>query len=274
MTWHVSAELFEAYDRGRLDPARVMAVDAHLQGCPVCRGAVPVDAAWLDRSWSAVLDRIDAPVPGRADRVLRRLGLPEHRIRLLSATPALRWSWLASTAAVLAFAVLAAATGLAGAPTVQLLFLVFAPVLPVLAVATAYGPPADPMHEITATTPQAGPALALWRATAVVGVSLAMGVVAAVSLPGPGWYALAWLLPAFLLCVSTLALATAMPLPAAAAVFGAAWLLGIGVPAVSGEDVSAAFREPGAQAGYLVAAALAATVLYVRRRRLDPGAKR
>lgn len=274
MTWHVSAELFEAYDRGRLDPSRVMAVDAHLQVCPVCRGAVPVDAGWLDRNWAVVLDAVQATGPDRAERVLQRLGLPAHRLRLLSATPALRWSWLASTAAVLTFAVLAAYTGRAGAETVQLLFLVFAPVLPVLAVATAYGPPADPMHGITATTPLAGPALVLWRATAVVGVSMAMGLAAALLLPGPGWYALAWLLPALLLCVSTLALATAMPLPVAAALFGALWLVGTGVPAVSGADVSSAFREPGAQAGYLVPAAVAAAVLTVRRRRLDPGETR
>ena len=274
MTWHVSAELFEAYDRGRLDPARVMAVDAHLQVCAVCRGAVPVDAAWRDRSWSAVLDTVQAPASRRAERVLQRLGLPEHRVRLLAATPALRWSWLTATAAVLAFAVVAAATGQAGARTVPLLFLVFAPVLPVLAVASAYGPPADPMHEIAAATPAAGPALVLWRATAVVGVSLAMGMVAALLLPGPGWYALAWLLPAFLLCVCTLALATVLPLPAAAAVFGGAWLTVVGAPAVSGQDVSSAFFAPGAQAGYLVAAAVAAAVLTVRRRRLDPGETR
>ena len=274
MTWHVSAELFEAYDQGRLDPSRVMAVDAHLQVCPVCRGAVPVDVAWLDRSWTVLLDTVQAPTTHRAERVLQRLGLPEHRVRLLSATPALRWSWLASTAAVLAFAVVAAYTGRTGAETVRLLFLVIAPVLPVLAVATAYGPPADPMHEVTATTPLAGPSLALWRATAVVGVSMGMGLVAAVLLPGPGWHALAWLLPAFLLCVSTLALATAMPLPVAAAVFGGAWLAGTGALAVSGEDVAPAFYEPGAQAGYLAAAVAAATVLTVRRRRLDPGETR
>src|SRR5690349_24042664 len=102
MTCHVSGELFEAYDQGRLDPSRVMAVDAHLQVCPVCRGAVPIDVVWLDRNFSVVLDAVQYPATHRAERVLQRLGLPAHRLRLLSATPALRWSWLASTAAVLA----------------------------------------------------------------------------------------------------------------------------------------------------------------------------
>jgi hypothetical protein len=272
MAWHVDERLFEAYQRGELDPSRVMAVDAHLQACPICRGAVPVDVVWLDRSWELVLDAIDAPAQGPVRRAAERAGLSEHRLRLLAATPALRWSWLAATAAVLTFGVVAAYA--AEARTPLLLFLIFAPVLPVLAVATAYGPPFDPMHEITATTAAAGPALVFWRATAVVGVSMAMGVVAAVLLPGPGWYAVAWLLPAFLLCVSSLALATVLALPLAAGLLGGAWLIAIGSVAATGGSVQSAAFGPATQAGYLLAAALAAAVLTRRRRRLDPGESR
>ena len=272
MTWHVDEQLFEAYERGGLDPSRVMAVDAHLRVCAGCRGAVPVDEAWLDRSWELVLDAIEAPAPGRVRRAVERAGLPEHRLRLLAATPALRWSWLAATAAVLTFGVVAAYAGDAG--TTLLLFLVLAPILPVLAVATAYGPPFDPMHEITSTTSAAGPALLLWRATAVVGVSVAMGVVAAALLPGPGWYAVAWLLPALLLCVSSLALATVLALPAAAALLGGVWLTTIGSVAATGGSVPSAVFGPAAQAGYLLAVAMSAAVLTVRRRRLDPGESR
>jgi putative zinc finger protein len=274
MTWHVDAELYQAYERGDLDPSRVMAVDAHLQVCPICRGAVPIDMVWLDRSWTMVVDMIHAPQPSPAERVMRFLRIPEHRLRLLAATPALRWSWLAATAAVLAFGVAAAYTGQAGARQTLLLFLIFAPLLPVLAVATAYGPPVDSMHEVTAATPMAGPSLVLWRATAVVGVSMAMSSLAAVLLPGPGWWAVAWLLPAFLLCVSTLALATALALPLAAGGLGGAWLFAIGLVTLSGRTIQPVFFGPAAQAGYLVAATVAAVVLTMRRRRLDPGETR
>ncbi len=263
MAWHVDDQLFEAYQDGRLDPSRVMAVDAHLQACADCRGAVPVDAAWLDRSWDGVLDRLQTPKP----RVV-----PGHRLQLLAATPALRWSWLVATVAVLTFGVVAAYAGDAQASL--LWFLIFAPVLPVLAVATAYGPPFDPMHEITSMTPAAGPALVLWRSTAVVGVSMAMGMVAAALLPGPGWYAVAWLLPAFLLCVSSLALATVMALPLAAGLLAAVWLVTVGGVSAAGAAVPSAVFGPAAQAGYLLAAAVAATVLTRRRRRLDPGESR
>jgi hypothetical protein len=193
---------------------------------------------------------------------------------LLAATPALRWSYVAATAAVLAFAVAAAHTGQTGARTTQLLFLVFAPVLPVLAVATAYGPPADSMHEITSTTPTAGPSLVLWRAAAVVGLSMGMGAVAAAASPGPGWWAATWLLPAFLLCVGTLALATMLPLVTAASLLGGLWLLAALAVGASAPLVHVALFSPAAQVGYLAAAAVAIAVLTLRRRHLDPGESR
>jgi hypothetical protein len=274
MTWHVDAELLRAYERGSLTPSRVMAVDAHVQACAACRAAVPADAAWLDRTWLAVAGTVAAEHPAGAERLLRRVGLPEHRARLLAATPALRWSYLAATAAVLAFAVAAAHTGQTGARTTLLLFLVFAPVLPVLAVATAYGPPADSMHEITSATPAGGPSLVLWRATAVVGPSLGMEVIAAVASPGTGWWAAAWLLPAFLLCTGTLALATVLPLPTAAGLLGGIWLL-VALAAGSSEPlVQAVLFGPAAQFGYLAAVAVAVAVLALRRRHLDPGESR
>jgi hypothetical protein len=161
-------------------------------------------------------------------------------------------------------------------------FLIAAPVLPVLAVATAYGAPVDPLDEIASTTPAAGASLVLWRAATVVGLSMAMGVVAAAILPGPAWYAVAWLLPAFLLCVGALALATVLSLQLAAAVLGGGWL--VAVTALATADAPRGFAlDPAAQhylfgpmtqTGYLIAALGATAILIVRRRRLDPGEPR
>jgi hypothetical protein len=274
MAWHVDAELLQAYEDGSLTPSRVMAVDAHVQACAACRASVPAEAAWLDRTWLAVADTLVADRPSPVEWLLRRSGLPEHRARLIAATPALRWSYFAATAAVLAFAVAAAHTGQTGARVTLLLFLVVAPVLPVLAVATAFGPPGDSMHEVTSATPMAGPALVLWRATAVVGASMAMGVVAAAASPGPGWWAAAWLLPAFLLCAGTLALATVLPLPTAAALLGGVWVLVALAVSTSAPLVQGALFGPAAQFGYLLAAAVAVVVLTLRRRHLDPGESR
>ncbi|SCE84096.1 zf-HC2 domain-containing protein [Micromonospora mirobrigensis] len=273
--WHVDEGLLADYDRGTLPPSRVLAVDTHLLACASCREQVRVDPVWLTGNWSVVFDALHEPRSGPLHRFLRRLGLPEHRIRLIAATPALRWSWLGATATVLALAVAAAYLGRGGMQVSNAVLLVVAPVLPVLAVATAYGPPADPMHEITDTTPAAGPALVLWRATTVVTVAVVMGVVAAVLLPGPGWYAVAWLLPALLLSVGTLALSTVIALPAAAGVLGGIWLAGVGTAVTIHRDSSLplVFGRT-AQLGYLFAAMTAVVVLTVRRRRLDPGETR
>ncbi|GAB3154897.1 hypothetical protein GCM10027290_50090 [Micromonospora sonneratiae] len=277
MTWHVPPELLVDYDTGRLDPARVMAVEAHLARCSACRSAVPADEAWLDRNWNAVLEVVDSPRRNPVEWLFARLGLPEHRARLLAATPALRWSWLTATVAVLAFAVLAAHLAEGGWP--MMAFLLVAPVLPVLAVATAYGPQVDPMHEITATTPTAGPGLVLWRAATVLVVSLGLGTVASMFLPPVGWLALAWLLPALCLCLGSLALATVLPLQVAAGGLVTAWLVAVvALLDRSGDPYPApAVRhlfEPVAQSGFLVAAVCAAAVLIMRRRRLDVGEPR
>ncbi|MEU7760974.1 MULTISPECIES: zf-HC2 domain-containing protein [Micromonospora] len=273
--WHIDAGMLADYDRGALDPSRVMAVDAHLLACASCRGRVAVDTVWLTGNWAAVFDAVHAPKQRALRRLLGRLGLPEHRIQLLAATPALRWSWLGATTAVLALAVAAAYLDQTGARVSDALFLVFAPILPVLAVATAYGPPADPMHEITDTTPAAGPPLVLWRATAVVAVAVAMGMAAAVLLPGPGWYAVAWLLPALLLSVGSLALSTIVSLSTAAGLLGSAWLIVVGTAATVHRESSLPVIFGGtAQLGYLLAAAVAVAVLTVRRSRLDLGETR
>ncbi|GAA4940113.1 zf-HC2 domain-containing protein [Actinoplanes utahensis] len=276
--WHIDAGLLGEYERGELDPSRAMAVEAHMQACPPCRSSIRVDFTWLTGNWSVVYDHVHAPKAGPGHRLLRRLGLPEHRIRLLTATPALRWSWLAATVTVLGLAVAAAwllRSG-AGGAVLATSFLILAPVLPVVAVSGAYGPPADPMHEITGTTPSAGPALVLWRAISVIGVAMTMAATAGVLLPGPGWFAVAWLLPALLLCTGTLALATALALPVAAATLGGLWLAGVLAASrlVHGEPFLSVVFGPTAQLGYLAAAVAAAAVLILRRRRFDLGASR
>jgi hypothetical protein len=282
MTWHVHPEVLAEYGQGRLDTARVLAVEAHVIQCGSCRARVPADTQWLVDSWSSVLDVVDAPRRSPVEWALGRVGLPEHRARLVAATPGLRRSWLVATTAVLALAVWAAYLGQEQSRVTLVAFLIAAPVLPVLAVATAYGAPVDPLDEIASTTPLAGPSLVLWRAATVVGVSMVMGVVAAALLPGPAWYAVAWLLPAFLLCVGALALSTVLSLQLAAALLGGGWLVVVTTlartEAPRGFALDPAAQQylfgPVAQTGYLIAALGAAAILTVRRRRLDPGEPR
>lgn len=280
MTWHIHPDTLIEYANGSLDPVRVMAVEAHVSVCPACRLALPADDQWLTRSWSDVLDVVDAPRRGALERLSHRIGLSEHRARLLMAAPALRLAWLSATAAVLSFAVLAAYVVDGTDSRALLAFLIVAPVLPVLTVAAAYGPRVDPLHEIAATTPTAGPVLVLWRTTAVLASSMGMGILTALLLPAPGWLAAAWLLPALSLCLGGLALATAMSLQVAAGLLGTGWLTVVTVvaladdPRLAGAVVTERLFGPYAQIVYLTAVLLAAVVLTVRRRRLDPGEPR
>ncbi|GAA1584609.1 zf-HC2 domain-containing protein [Actinoplanes couchii] len=275
--WHVDSELREQYERGALEPSRLMAVEAHMLACAGCRGEIQVDITWLTGNFSVVYDNIHAPRIGPVQRLLARVGLPEHRWLLLTATPALRWSWLAATIAVLGLAIAGSLLSWSGDPgAASTLFLVLAPILPVIAVSGAYGPAVDPMHEITGTTPSAGPALVLWRAVAVISIATVMAAVAGLLMPGPGWLAAAgWLLPALLLCTGTLALATILSLPVAASVLGGLWLTGLLAVQQAQEEVFVpTLFGPSAQISYLAAAAVAAAVLFRRRSRFDLGESR
>ena len=107
--WHADGALLAAYHDQRLDAAARWSVEAHLTSCAACRlqaGAL-VDPARLRRLRAALIDTVDLPRAGAAERLLVRLGVADHTARLLAATPALRGSWLLAVASVLAFAVLA-----------------------------------------------------------------------------------------------------------------------------------------------------------------------
>jgi hypothetical protein len=277
MTWHVHDDLLAEYGQGRLDLARVMSVEAHVARCARCRRAVPADPGWLAASWESVLDAVDQPTRLWWERLLTGVGVPDHRVRLLAATPALRRSWLLANAAVLAFAALAAVAMDVTDPRRLVVFLGVAPVLPVLAVAGAYGPGVDRLHEIASATPAAGGRLLLWRASAVlvasIGLCAAASMVASAFLPGAGWSAAAWLLPALALSAGTLALGTVVPIRVAAAGLGWCWVTGVAVAALWYGDLRAVAGAT-AQLCYVGAAVLAGAALILRRRRLDPGAPR
>lgn len=273
MGWHIPVELIHRYQRGGLSAADAMAVEAHLATCASCRAGVPAEDGWVEQSWAGVLEVVGRPRRHVIEIVLHRLGMPEHRARLLAATPALRWSWLLSTAAVLAFAVGTAYAVNPSDISVLAVFLAVAPIVPLAAVAVAFGAYVDPLHEITATTPMAGPGLLLWRASTVLVISLGMVGVAAVCLPAGGALAAAWLLPALALCLGSLALGTAVPVRVAAGVLGGGWLAAVVAAADSLVGQQRVFG-PAAQLTYLTAALVAALVLTVRLRHLKPGEPR
>jgi hypothetical protein len=262
VSWHADQELLDRYAGGGLDEVEGWSVEAHLMACPSCRGrlAGSVDRERLEGVWVQVVDTLDRPASTPIERVLRRLGVVDPTARLLAATPSLTLSWLLAVAVTLAFAVLAAR----GAREGLLLFLVVAPLVPVVGVAGAYGPWADPAYEIGLAAPMSSVRLLLLRVAAVLVASMVLAGVAALGLPQLGWMAVAWLLPALGLTLASLGLATVLPQLVASGLVAAAWLAVVMQLEASAPGGLVAFRAPG-QWAFVVVIAVASLLLRWRR---------
>ncbi|WLW54942.1 zf-HC2 domain-containing protein [Streptomyces sp. YU58] len=211
-----------------------------------------------------------------------RLPLPPLTPRLArvlwAAGPALRGAWL-SAVLIVAVGAVVLAYG-AGYMGVRPLLLAVAPVVPVIGVALSYGAYADPLHEITASTPSAGLRLVLVRVAAVLAVSLPLLTLAGVLVPSSGAPgAAAWLLPGLALTLASLALAGYVGCPAATAVTGGGWLCAVLAPALAApggrltarlaDQLSTVLDGAPAQGAWAAAAVLSAVALAVRRPAYD-----
>lgn len=260
--WHVDEQLLDRYVSGDASPGLAASVEAHVVRCAPCRDRmVPaVEPPRLDRLWSEVLDRIDAPVPRPAERLMRALGLRDDTARLLAATPSLRGAWLASIAVVLALAVTAAHASDRGVAV----FLALAPLLPVAGVAVAFSPLTDPVHELATASPYSSVRLLAVRSAAVVAVTVLLAGAAAALLPGAPWLAAAWLLPALALTAGTLALATWFDPLHSALALTTVWL-GVTAPALAPGRDPLLVLSAGVQLACLAVLVAALSTVAVRR---------
>jgi hypothetical protein len=264
--WHVDEDILLRYARGRGRLSADASIEAHLLSCGQCRAllAPAVEPDRLERLWTGVAERVDAPRPGPVERLLRLVGMSGDTARLLAATPTLRVSWLVAMAAALAFAVVAASAS--GARDVgTLLFLLVAPVLPVAGVAVAFHRGLDPAYEIGLAAPYSQFRLLLLRSAAVVAVTCAAVSVAGLLLPERGLTAAAWLLPALALSSLTLVLARRVDVAGAAAAVGGSWVVAV-VSSQVGIGQFAAFGPTG-QLVCLAVAVVSSIVLVADRDR-------
>ncbi|MGB5758972.1 MAG: hypothetical protein WBM50_18810 [Acidimicrobiales bacterium] len=174
----------------------------------------------LSRVLDEVLDSVDRPLPSALERLLWRLGVVDHVARLLVATPAMQLSWLVAVAATLGFTVLATRSGGLDFGV----FLVGAPLVPLVAVAAAFALPHDTTAELTVTAPVRTSWLLLLRSVSVLATTLLLCGVAAIALPSHGWENAAWVLPALALATAAAALSTWVQPVTAAAGLAAAWV--------------------------------------------------
>lgn len=261
-------DLARRYAAGQVSAAEAIGVERAMDRSPQWRALVGthIDTTRLELVFTGITAELDAPKRSRIERLLARLGVPEHVARLMSATPVLRRSWYLASVLVLFFGMAAADPGRAEASLT--LFLAVAPLVPVLGVALAYGPGVDPAHDMTVATPMSGFRLVLLRSVSVLASSALSGGVASLMLAAEqGLRVVAWILPSLALTAATLALATAVPTRLAAGITGGAWLLVVAV-ATRATSEYPLFDGP-AQPVYAVLAVASAGVLLLRRQAFE-----
>lgn len=224
-----------------------------------------IDQARLDANWRAITIELDAPQPAWAERLLRTIGLPSHVTRLVVATPALRRAWYLALMGVVLVGL--AATDAAAPRQSVLVLLMLAPLVPVLGVALAYGPNADPGYEMQLATPIRGLRLVAIRSVVVIAISAvvvtSLSLLNEVARP----YAAAWLLPALAVTGGSLMLMTFVSPRRASVAAAGGWLAVVLVAEQAGGPL-AAFTAVGQLAAAGFACVSIATAI-VRRSSFD-----
>lgn len=268
--WHVEQEVFVRFvsDPRSIDAVTASSVETHLTACAQCRATTATigEPAAVDASWHAIADVIDQPQRSIVERILAVV-LPDSSARVVAATPALRAATLAAMVAVAVAASTAARSVATAEP-----FLAVAPLLPLGAVALAFGPAPDPAGEVALATPRHGAALVLMRALVVVGAAIVVLLGASLFGPGPSLASAAWLLPAMAVAACAMAMATWFSPYSAVLIAALGWMGAVFVYSVDwinqgGDGAMAVHRLFAAPAQVVFAGLLVAAVALTIGRR-------
>jgi hypothetical protein len=265
--WHADVAALRDYAAGRTPLPVTASLEAHLVRCDKCRAALRDDA---DRGrhvavWDRVVDDVLAGPESRAQRIALRLGLSERDVMIAGSAPRVRGAWLLG---VLLCVLLAVVAVQASSTWSTFIFLAVAPLVPVGAVAFAYGQDADPIWETTLATPSEPLRLVILRAVTVLVVALPLLLLVAPLLPWSVWTAAAWLLPALACTSLTLALSTWFPVSEGALGITTLWVVITAVASGPGfHDVLLVLSTPMLSL-YVVVAAIATLVFWLRLDRL------
>jgi hypothetical protein len=197
-------------------------VEAHLLECDQCRSALtqlrvsPAREVGVDETWARIADRIDV-----AGRPLRS---STTALQVSTSSPLL----LLATLAVAFGVILSVAVASAAAPRASLpLFLMLAPLAPVLGAVLAFQTGIDPAGQLARATPLASGRLPFLRAMLSCGAALVAVAVSSVFVPvGLGDVAV-WLLPGLALTSLVVAISTWFDPSRVALVLIGGWALAV-----------------------------------------------
>ena len=256
-TWHAGPELLARYADGGLDPAAQASVETHLVACSACQAdatAVATRPA-LNAVWQGVSRTIQAPTPLP---LLGRLGVPEADRVVLRGSSGLYRPWVLSVGGALVCAILG---GLATGRPQDLVYLLLAPLIPVLAVVSAYDA-TEPLRELTAATAASKLRLALLRTSAATAVAVPVTFAVGLAVPGMSDQLFVWLLPALALTLSALVLLTWFNARTAGTAVGTTWATVVWL--VYESSSSAAIGTAQVQALFAVVSMAVAALLAAR----------
>lgn len=236
--WHVQDARLRTWVAGTVGSIEAASIEQHLPGCGQCQ-AVVAEAHRTDRRdevWEAIRDQIEPQPLNLVGRVLVRLGMSPGNALLVSSVPSLSGAWILGVALTLIFAV--AATSAAG-PLGVAVFLLLAPLAPLIGVALAFGAEIDPLYELTMAAPYSKFRLLLWRSSLVLATTIPLAMLTAIPLDSPWWVASAWLLPATAFCAVTLAATRWLEPQVTALAISVTWVLAQGTAIREGEPLAA-----------------------------------
>ncbi len=273
MSWHAPPDMLTRFatEPQSLSDAVASSIEQHMLSCAECRRAVAsaisdAEPRWLADSWAAVVDGVDQPRAGLLERCLVRLGVPIESARLAAASGPMRLALFVSVVMLATVAVLASRSEDSVGP-----FLGVAPLVPLVGVAMAFSPIADPGGEAGRAAPLGGFKVLAHRTVAATVPSVLVTILASFTVPDVG-VAWRWLLPGLALAGVVAALATWIRVHVAVGIAAIGWplLLIVFARLDARRDVvdTAPFSGTGQIVAGLLVAATAAMV-FARRDRFS-----
>jgi hypothetical protein len=222
--WHVSGPELERYASHTIPTFARASVESHLLVCDRCRSALLVHAPAAhtrasDETWSRIADRID--VTGRP------LRSSTTAVQVSISSPLLTLATLAVALGVIVSVAIAAATA---DPRSSLpLFVMLAPLAPVIGAVSAFRAGADPAGQLAGATPLAAGRLPFFRAVFSSGTAILAVAISSIFVPVGLEDVAVWLLPGLALTSLVVAISTRIEPSRVALVLLGGWALAVSI---------------------------------------------